>query len=370
MNETDTRMLRRAARMALRGHGGAEPNPLVGCIVLDQSGTVVGSGFHARCGEAHAERIALRRAGERASGGTLYSTLEPCCHTGRTPPCTTAIIDSGVARVVLGSRDPNPLAQGGSKVLNDAGIRTECRDDIPEVRWLNAPFLHRLNHGRPWVVAKWAQTLDGRIATSTGDSRWISSPRSRRLVHRERGRVDAILTGIGTVLADDPRLDPREVRVRRTPLRVVFDPDLNTPIDSNLVRTANTIPLVIACKAELLDHPRGQNLRDRGVRLHPLTAQHPLEDLLVRLATDHDVATVMVEAGGGLLGRLFADDLVDAALVFTAPRLLGDGHAPGPVRGLAPNRITDTTKFELLFAGRRDEDLVGWYHRAPTAEPE
>ncbi|MCH2161878.1 MAG: bifunctional diaminohydroxyphosphoribosylaminopyrimidine deaminase/5-amino-6-(5-phosphoribosylamino)uracil reductase RibD [Phycisphaerales bacterium] len=370
MNDLDTRMLRRAARLALRGHGGAEPNPLVGCIVLNASGNVVGSGFHARCGAAHAERHALDRAGDAARGGTVYTTLEPCTHHGRTPPCTDAIIGAGVARVVAGGRDPNPLAEGGIEALQAAGIRTDVRDDVPEVRWLNAPFLHRLEHHRPWVLAKWAQTLDGRIATSTGDSRWISSARSRRLVHRERGRVDAILTGIGTVLADDPRLDPREVRVRRTPTRVVFDPDLDTPLDSNLMKTAGELPLVLACKPAHLDSPRGQRLAEAGATLHALATTNPLEDLLVGLAADHDISTVMVEAGGGLLGRLLAADLVDAALVFTAPRLLGDREAPGPVRGLAPASIAETARFELVFAGRRDEDLLGWYHRPTTARPE
>ena len=359
----DTRMLRLAARMALRGHGGAEPNPLVGCVVCDAEGVIAGTGFHRRCGQGHAERHALDAASDRARGGTAYVTLEPCAHHGKTSPCSDALIEAGIARVVVGSRDPNPVASGGMNTLEAAGIHTELRDDVPEVQWLNAPFLHRIRTGRPWVLAKWAQTIDGRIATASGDSKWISGEQSRRMVHRERGRTDAILTGMGTVLADDPMMNARAVRIRRTAMRVVFDPKLATPVDSRLVRSARTIPLLIACRASEVQSERAASFIAAGAHLHPLDEQRPLENLLQALAREHSVANVMVEAGGGLVGQLLAADLIDAALVFTAPRMLGDGDAPGPARGLSPERISDTMNLELVFSGRRDSDLVAWYQR-------
>ena len=234
-HDGDIQHLEHAARIALRGHGRVEPNPMVGSVVLDAEGVVIGEGHHARCGEAHAERIALSRAGSAARGGTLYCTLEPCAHQGRTPPCTDAILESGLKRVVFGTLDPNDTAAGGAELIRSAGIDVRhLPTTATEV--LNAPYVHRIRTGLPWMIAKWAQTIDGRIATAGGDSRWISSDRSRRLVHRERGRVDAVMTGIGTLLADNPRLTPRQTRTpRRIPERIVVDGALQTPLDCALV---------------------------------------------------------------------------------------------------------------------------------------
>ena len=361
-DDVDAQMLQYAARIALRGHGRAEPNPCVGCVVLDHEGTIVGTGFHAHCGQAHAERNALAMAGDRARGGTVYITLEPCAHEGRTPPCTEALQDAGVARVLIGARDPNHLAAGGLEVLERCGIEVAIREDVDAVRHLNAPFLHRLKTNRPWVLAKWAQTLDGAIATTSGDSKWISSPQSRRMVHRERGRVDAILTGIGTVIADDPKLNARDVSVRRRATRVVVDPNLDIPIDSTLVGTANEIPLIVACDSSKIDSGTGSRLQAMGVKLLPMTEPDGLETLLKRLASEYEISTVMVEAGGGLLGQLLKANLVNAALVFIAPRLIGDALAPSAARGLAPERIADSIALETIWSGRRGDDLVGWYH--------
>ena len=236
-DDRDAELLRLAVRLALRGHGLVEPNPMVGCVVLDASGRIAGLGHHRRVGGPHAEIEALAAAGERARGGSLLVTLEPCNHQGRTGPCTEAILDSGIARMVYGEPDPNPVAGGGARRLADAGLEVVKRDDLEEVRRLNRPFMHRIRTGRPWVVAKWAQTLDGKITGGAGDGRWISSGLSRRLVHRERGCCDAILTGIGTVLVDDPLLNVRDVPSRRTPLRVVVDARLQIPLSSKLVAT-------------------------------------------------------------------------------------------------------------------------------------
>jgi len=225
MNGPAIRMLLdRAVRLASRGHGGAEPNPMVGCVIVDPEGRVVGEGFHARCGGPHAEIEALRAAGGRARGATAVVTLEPCAHRGRTGPCADALIEAGVARVLYAVPDPNPIARGGAARLREAGIAAE-RVRHAGADELARPFVKRMTTGLPWVSAKWAQSLDGAIALASGESKWISGGRSRAMVHRERGRVDAILTGIGTVL--DRRHRRQELaHHHRQRLRVlVFDPD-------------------------------------------------------------------------------------------------------------------------------------------------
>ena len=361
-HDTDARMLSLAARLAVRGHGFVEPNPCVGCVLVDGHGTIVGTGFHQRFGSAHAERNALAMAGDLARGATAYITLEPCAHHGQTPPCTDALLEAGITRVVIGSRDPNPTASGGIDVLQSHGIAVEVRDDIEAIRHLNAPFMHRMKTGRPWVIAKWAQTLDGAIATHTGDSKWISGTQSRRMVHRERGRVDAILTGIGTVLADDPRLDARDVRVRRRALRVVVDPNLTIPLDATLLATAHEIPVLIASAASLLDSEKAAKILDTGAHFYPLASEDRLKTLLEHLAANHTVSTVMVEAGSGLLCELFEEDMVNAAFIFTAPRLLGDTDAPRAARGRAPSHIHESRQLETVWSGQRGEDTAAIYH--------
>jgi diaminohydroxyphosphoribosylaminopyrimidine deaminase/5-amino-6-(5-phosphoribosylamino)uracil reductase len=356
-NDRDHELLTLAARRAMRGHGGAEPNPMVGCIITNPADDIVGAAHHARCGSLHAERGALVAANGRGRGGTAYVTLEPCAHHGRTPPCTDALIEAGVRRVVFATRDPNPAAAGGEAVLRAANILVTERPDVEHANRLNAPFLYRCATGLPWVTAKWAQTLDGCIATSSGDSKWISGPASRRLVHRERGRVDAILTGIGTVLADDPRLDARGVRVRRNAARVLIDPALDLPLEASLLARAPELPLIIATHESA--SPTAADLRRRGAVVIPF--DHGVKGVLRTLAQDHAVANVLVEAGGGLLGTLFSEGLVNAALVFTAPIVLGDQHARHAVRGLTPNHMTDGVRLTPLWTGRRGDDLVGWY---------
>lgn len=357
----DRSLLERAARLALRGHGSVEPNPLVGCVIADQDGHVLAEAYHARCGEAHAERIALERAGEGARGSTLYTTLEPCSHHGRTPPCTEAILEAGVASVVFGTADPNPLAKGGAATLRLQGVEVE---HVPTraTDLLNAAHLHRVQSGLPWIIAKWAQTLDGRIATAGGDSRWISSARSRRLVHRERSRVDAVLTGIGTVLSDNPRLTVRDVHsVRRTPDRVVIDDQLDIPVECTLVSTARSVPTLVFCRPDHAHGDRADSLREHGVVIEPLEEDGELAPALARVGRDRTWSTILVEAGGGLTGRLFKERLVNEAIVFIAPNLLGDAHAPSALRGRTPGQIADGIKLEPIAIFPRQDDIVAWY---------
>lgn len=361
--ELDRDMLLRAARLAIRGRGGAEPNPVVGCLITDATSKLVGWGFHRRCGEDHAEIMALKRAGDRARGGTAYVTLEPCNHTGQTGPCAEALIKAKIARVVIGRNDPNPQASGGAACLREASIDVEIIDDLDPVLALTDPFVHRLTTGLPWIIAKWAQTIDGRIATSSRQSKWISNQRSRRLVHRERGRVDGILTGIGTVLADDPLLTARNVRVRRLARRIVIDPKLQIPMESKLVTTAQEIPLSVACNDSLLraGEKKIAALESAGVEVLGIEMGNevmPLASVLKELAKRHELTNIMVEAGAGLLGKLFEQKLVNEAWVFIAPKLLGDEKALPCVKGFDTPVLSDAQQFTLITSRQRGNDIV------------
>lgn len=365
MSHHDHQHLTTAAKLALRGHGGAEPNPLVGCVIVSGPGEVVGWGYHRRCGGDHAEVWALRRAGRRAAGATVYVTLEPCNHAGRTGPCTEALISAGVGRVVFARADPTPAASGGAARLRAAGIETSQVPDCAAAIAVSEPYVHRVTTGLPWVVAKWAQTIDGSLTTPDGEGPWISSPASRRLVHLERGRVDAILTGIGTVRADDPLLTARGRR-RRVPRRVVVDPRLEISTGSKLVRTAADVPTTVACRDDCIDGPRAAALRAARVELIGLPGpadELPLVALLRELVTRHETANVLVEAGPGLLGRLFAQGLIDEAWVFVAPRgmraMLGMGRPEAPPAGAA--------ELSLLGVRRRGDDVILRYGVSPKS---
>lgn len=359
-----------AASIAWRGHGGAEPNPMVGCVIVDADGRVVGTGAHLRFGGPHAEINALRKAGAQARGATAYVTLEPCNHTGKTPPCSEALIAAGVARVVYGQRDPHEESTGGDERLRAAGITVDCMPDHAAAAAASAAFAHRVRTGLPWVIAKWAQTLDGRIATRTGASQWISGERSRRMVHRERGRVDALLTGIGTVTGDDPMLTARGVRVRRTARRVIVDPGLRTPYESKLVRTAGDVPTIIACSEDVVNSAadRAGALCGAGIELIAVPApagEIPLAAVLAELVRRHDVTNVLVEAGAGLHGRLFRDGLVNEAWVFVAPLLFADEQALPPAIGREVHDVTDGVPLHLTHCHRRGHDLVLRYRVSP-----
>lgn len=359
----DGEYLAMAARLAARGRGGAEPNPLVGCVIVGPAGSVVGWGYHRQCGGPHAEVEALRRAGPRAAGATAYVTLEPCNHAGRTGPCTEALIDAAVARVVYARPDPSSGAGGGAERLRSAGIEVQLDESCPPAIEVSAPFVRRVRDGLPWVIAKWAQTVDGRIATPSGESRWISNPASRGIVHRLRGRVDAILTAIGTVDADDPMLTARGVRLRRAARRVVVDPGLATPLDCRLVATADRYPTSIICRRCRYEERsrRAAELEARGVELIPIDApveELPLTAALRDLVRRHEVTNVLVEAGPGLLGRLFRDHLVNEAWVFIAPLLLGDDEAVPCVRGMTAATLTQGCPLELRNVRRRGGDVL------------
>ena len=356
----DRHWLNLAARAASRGHGLVSPNPPVGCAIVSPEGQLIALARHRRCGEAHAEVNAVDIAGPAVRGATAYVTLEPCTHSGRTGPCTQALIDAGIARVVIGAADPAPHAHGGADVLRAGGIDVDMMDHQPSLD-LSAPHRRRHMDGRPWVRCKWAQTLDGHVATRTGESTWISNATSRRLVHRERGRVDAVLTGIGTVLADDCRLTVRDVPARRTPMRIVIDRDLRTPLDSALVQTIDHAPLLLIARPDA-DASRRNALTAAGAQILDRPSHtdgtFDLQQLLGELWMRFDVGEVLVEAGPRLMGSLMAAHLIDELAVFIAPRVLGDGAAMPALTGLAPPTIADGHVVRLMGVHRRAGDLL------------
>ena len=375
---TDADWLESAAKLALRGHGGAEPNPMVGCVIVQSDGSIVGWGYHARCGELHAEAVALKRAGIRAKGATAFVTLEPCAHQGKTPPCCDALIKSCVARVVYAVADPNPLAAGGADRMRAAGISVEQIYSVASER-VTAPFLTRIRAKRPWIIAKWAQTIDGRTATRAGDSRWISSAQSRAMVHRERGRVDAVMVGIGTLFADNPHLLPRTSRSRRIPRRIIVDPRLVTPSDAQVVQTVSQGPVAIAALSSSIhemSEARREVFATAGVTFIELSEsamesahrsfrglpKSSMTRLMQNLHTD-GVSNVLVEGGAGLLGALFDEDLVDDAWCFTAPLAIADGAGAPIATGEGRTLMIDALRYELLDLRRRADDSMALWRR-------
>ncbi|MBI1827476.1 MAG: bifunctional diaminohydroxyphosphoribosylaminopyrimidine deaminase/5-amino-6-(5-phosphoribosylamino)uracil reductase RibD [Planctomycetes bacterium] len=323
--ELDFRMMQLALVLAKRGEGRVEPNPMVGCVIA-RNGAILGEGFHRRFGGPHAEAEALRACKQNPSGATAYVTLEPCAHFGKTPPCVDALAASKLARVVVPFADPNPLVNGeGIRRLRAAGVRVDIGLCANHAAKLAAPFLTRTLLHRPYVIAKWAQSLDGSLVAPAGRSRWISCPESLREVHRLRARVDAIMVGSGTVLRDNPRLTAREVTIRRTAVRVILDARLRTPENAYVVRDAKSTPTFIFTDHQRSKSRQANNLRRRIVEIvgcarneNGLNLRHVLRDLARR-----EMTNVLLEGGPTLLGSFFRSRLVDEAIVFVTPTVFG-----------------------------------------------
>jgi diaminohydroxyphosphoribosylaminopyrimidine deaminase/5-amino-6-(5-phosphoribosylamino)uracil reductase len=337
--DLDSQWMDRALTLAERGRGYVEPNPLVGAVIV-REGKVVGEGWHQRFGQAHAEINALAAAGDKAPGATLYVTLEPCCHQGKTPPCTEALLRAGIRRVVAAMMDPFPQVAGqGATCLRAGGIAVEFGLKETEARRLNAPYLKLLATGRPYVHAKWAMTLDGKIATRTGDSKWISNDASRRRVHELRGRMDAIVIGIGTALADNPRLTVRPPGPR-TPVRIVLDSRGRLSPSSLLAETARDTPTLIVTAGDV-PAERTEALRATGCVLLSLPGEQgrpALPALLDQLGRQR-MTNVLVEGGAEVLGSFLDARAVDEVHVFLAPKLLGGAAARTAVAGQGMDKV-------------------------------
>jgi diaminohydroxyphosphoribosylaminopyrimidine deaminase/5-amino-6-(5-phosphoribosylamino)uracil reductase len=364
----DQECMRRALALAARALFTTDPNPRVGCV-LAAGGRVIAEGWHERAGEAHAEVRALEAAGSAARGATAYVTLEPCSHQGRTPPCTAALIRAGVARVVYALEDPNPRARGGAVALREAGIEVEGGLLAEESAALNPGYIKRMRQGVPFVRVKLGASLDGRTALASGESRWITGKRARQDAQRYRARSSAVLTGIDTVLADDPALNVRLEEEARQPLRVVLDSALRLPPQARLVEREGA-PLVFTSAATLAASPARATLEARGVRLEALPLEAPgrlsLPAALRRLA-ELECNEVWVEAGARLAGAFLAAALVDELVVYLAPRLLG--HEARPLAELpAPASLAAAAAFRFTECTSIGEDLRLIARPAPAQE--
>lgn len=358
-----------ALALAEQGRGLVEPNPMVGCVLV-RDGRELGRGHHARYGGPHAEARAIADAkgrGETVDGATCYVTLEPCSHHGKTPPCADALVEAHVSRVVVAMIDPHERVAGrGIEKLREAGIEVTLGVCEKQARRLNEPFIKRVTTGLPWVIAKWASTLDGRVATHTGHSKWISSPASRHRVHEIRARVDAVMVGVGTVLADDPQLTARDVDVKRVARRVVVDPELRTPPPSHLAlgSSPGDPPVMFALSRDVYEGPvqRVKDYAEHGIEMMPLARRAnqylELPPLLRHLAEAHNATNVLVEGGAALIGSMFSQGLIDQLLVFLAPKLLGDERAVPAVTGLERDTIDEATQLELMGLERIEDDVL------------
>ncbi|MSR30270.1 MAG: bifunctional diaminohydroxyphosphoribosylaminopyrimidine deaminase/5-amino-6-(5-phosphoribosylamino)uracil reductase RibD [Gemmataceae bacterium] len=322
-----------ALELARRGEGWVEPNPMVGAVVV-KHGSIVGAGWHRKFGGPHAEVEALSNAGENAQGATLYVTLEPCCHQGKTPPCTEAILQAGIAKVVAPCADPNPkVSTKGFEILKSRQVEVVTGVLEEEARNLLRPFIKFITQGKPFVLAKWAMSVDGKIATASGESRWISNDLSRQKVHQLRGRMDAIVVGAGTVEKDDPELTVRPSGIR-TPIRVVLDTHGRINLESKLVQTAQETPTLIVLGNES-PTLKQQSLISRGCRvlLNPLEKGRIAPGPLLKELAGMGLQNILIEGGNQVLGAFFDAGEVDEIHVFLAPFVIGGAAALSPVGG-------------------------------------
>ena len=364
LEATDHLHLARAIELAQGGRGATSPNPLVGAVIV-RDGEVLGEGFHAAAGTPHAERVALAACTEDPAGATMYVSLEPCAHTGLTPPCTEAIIAAGIARVVIASDDPTEKAAGrGLGILRDEGIEVAVADGelAARARLLNQPFRKHARTGRPHVLFKSAMTLDGKVATRTGDSKWISGEDSRLIAHRWRAERDAVVVGIGTALADDPQLtarNPSHPPVRRQPRRIVFDSEARLPLDSQLVRSATEVPLTVVV-SRAAPRVATDALEVAGAEVVVATGGNG--PARVRSALDQlgsrGLTSILLEGGPHLAGAFLDAGEIDEVRLFLAPLLLGGRAARDPLEGEGVERISEALRALTLDCERVADDLL------------
>ncbi len=363
MPTTAAKHMKRALTLARKGIGKTAPNPAVGCVIV-KNGVIVGEGWHKKAGGPHAEIHALEMAGDAARGADVYVTLEPCCHTGKTPPCSKALIKAGVKRVVAGMKDPNPKVSGkGLAALKKAGILTACGVLEEECRSINRPFIKHISSGLPYVTYKCAMTLDGNIATITGESRWISCEESRKLVHRMRSRMDAVMVGVDTVLADNPQLTVRHVR-GRNPLRVIVDTRMRTPESVLLLSDPHTSNTIIATtETNPKVHARYLKQGATIVVCDEYDGRVSMQDLLQKLG-DMGIQSILLEGGSRLAGGMLEHNLIDELVFFIAPKIIGNnGFAPFALQGSITS-MAESLKLSFSDISRVGTDLV------ITARPE
>lgn len=356
----DHNYMKLALDLAEKGRGWTSPNPMVGAVLV-KDGRVVGRGYHQRAGGPHAEVNAIDHAGEQARGTTLYVTLEPCNHFGRTPPCTHKILDAGIRRVVVAMDDPNPGVQGGgNRHLQDRGIEVTTGICEKEARTLNEAFITWVTTGRPFVVVKCAATLDGRIATRTGDSRWVTGPGSRQFVHRIRHAADGIMVGVNTVKKDDPSLTTRlDGTAGSDPTRIILDTHLSIPLTSKLLHQTSPAPTWLVC-GKNAPADRRTALEDAGARVVTAPLKEDRIDLsaLMQRLGHMGITSLLIEGGGTVIGSAFAADIVNKIYFFYAPKILGGDDGIPICRGVGPERMQQSIAVHDLSVLRFDTDVM------------
>jgi diaminohydroxyphosphoribosylaminopyrimidine deaminase/5-amino-6-(5-phosphoribosylamino)uracil reductase len=364
----DERFMRIALESARRGQGWVEPNPMVGCVIV-RDNVVIGQGFHRQFGGPHAEIEALDSLGSAgdANGATAYVSLEPCCHHGKTPPCANALIRAGIGRVVVAMVDPFAEVDGGGlRQLNDAGIETTVGVLGEQAENLNAPYLKKVRTGKPWVIAKWAMTVDGRIATAGGESQWITGEASRAEVHQLRGRVDAIAVGMGTVEADDPMLTARLIEPPpRVATRVVFCRHRVPAIASKLVQSASEIPTILIAGPKHDGDNLGE-LESRGVVVIDTDSDDPIEMVSATLSElgKREMTNVMLEGGGELLASFLTAGQIDECHVYIGAKAFGGMNAKGPIAGSGVQKVADAWSLELVSVDQFEHDVRVVYRKS------
>jgi riboflavin biosynthesis protein RibD len=350
----------KALELADMARGRTNPNPMVGAVIV-KDGMIIGEGYHHQAGTPHAEVHALRQAGKDAAGADLYVTLEPCSHFGRTPPCADAVIESGIRRVVIATVDPNPKVAGrGIEKLTAAGIEVEVGLLANEARKLNEVFFKYIKTALPFVALKTAMTLDGKIATRSGDSKWITTETSRKYVHKLRNVYEAIMVGIGTVLKDDPRLNTRlDEEDTRNPIRIIIDGHLDLPLESNICKTADQQKTLVFC-AESADITRSRELHNRGIEVFSLSCDPdhiPLAAVISKLG-ELQICSLLVEGGGEINASLLAEKLVDKVYWFIAPKIAGGLTAPSPVGGQGIVKMNEALALTSLDLQKFGDDIL------------
>lgn len=368
----DREYMLRAIELAKKGYGFVNPNPLVGAVIV-KDGKIIGEGYHTCYGKLHAEREALAHVTEETKGATIYVTLEPCCHHGKQPPCTQALIDAGISKVVVGSNDPNPVVSGGGvKALREHGIEVVTEFMKEECDAINDIFFHYITTGLPYVTLKYAMTLDGKIATKTGDSKWITGEQARARVQEERNGHMAIMAGIGTVLADDPMLTVR-IPSSREIIRVIVDSKLRIPVESQIVKTAKEHPTIVACAIEAgVDNGHSVEklckLEEAGVSVVRLPDENGMVDIksLMRYLGQKKIDSVYLEGGGTLSASALKAGIVNEVHTYIGPKVFGGQDAKGPIGGAGVEQVGDAVMLTCESVEQVGEDVLLVYKKSSS----
>ncbi len=353
----DRKFMEIALKEGAKGIGHVNPNPLVGAVIV-KDGTIISKGYHESYGGLHAERNAIKNANEDLSNSTMYVTLEPCCHYGKTPPCTEAIIESGIKKVIVATLDPNSLVSGkGVEILKNAGIEVVVGVMEEEAKRQNEVFFHYIKYKKPFVTMKYAMTIDGKIASRTGDSKWISSEKSREGVHRDRNKYSAIMVGIGTVISDNPMLNCR-IEKGRNPIRIICDTKLITPLDSKIVKSSKEIRTIIATNNNRIEEHINYIENGCEILYIPKKENHIDLNFLMNKLGNMGIDSIYLEGGGSINFSALEEKIVNKIMIYISPKIIGGDIAKSPIGGLGFEKIVDSIKLKYIDIKKIEEDIL------------